>query len=921
MEGSSWARVEELFWAALNRPPEERSAFLDQACGGDEQLRREVTSLLSADVTGNADPLRGSAAEALAQSIQHDAGVWIGRTVGPYRVLRQLGQGGMGTVYLAERDDVAKQVALKVVRGALGAPDLVPRFLAERRVLARLEHPGIARLLDAGMTDDGTPWLALEYVDGEPITRWCAARELRVRDRLRLFGEVCEAVAYAHANLVVHRDLKPSNVLVDANGRVKLLDFGIAKLLGEASQESDTTGTGMRLLSPDYAAPEQLTGGRITTATDVHALGVLLFELVTGELPFRREGTGSLTALHAVVDTEPPRPSTVVRRRMDGERMGRVLAGDLDAICLRALAKEPERRYRTADDVRRDVARHLDGLPLEARLPTAGYRLGKFLRRHRVAAAAAAVLVASIVTGLGTALWQAQRAREAAAESEEVSRFLVTLFEASNPSETLGRNVLVRDLLDQGVRRIDELRAQPRVQARMLDVMARAHNGLREAADARVLAESSLATRRRLYGDIHPDVAASLFTLAEALDLLGERAKAADHHRQALDIRRRVLEPDAEATLDSKLRLARLLVEQGESAEGEQLAREVLEARQAARNPDPVAIAKAEQGLAQVFWRAGGKLAQAETLLVSAVSRMERAYGPDDPRVEQPLVPLGSVYSQQGRHEEAESTARRALALRIKQYGPEHLAVYYQLSNVAYAVGRAGRPVEAESLFRQVVAGYRREFPESGHPQLAVALTGIGSRFFERGVLDSAEHYLRQARDMMLVLYGPRHPETAVLYHNLGSMAIARGRFDEAVESLRQAYTLRQELHGATSQITLRTGSSYGYAMAKGGQPEEGEALLREILRHQRANESGTGPTAAYTVGYLVPLVMARQNYAEAESLALDALGYWRRTMPVTHSQRRAIVRLLTSIYEKTSQPQKAAALKAEEVEEAPPQG
>ncbi|HEX7121496.1 MAG TPA: serine/threonine-protein kinase [Gemmatimonadaceae bacterium] len=220
----------------------------------------------------------------------------------------------MGTVYLAERDDVSKRVALKVVRGALGAPDLVPRFLVERRVLARLEHPGIARLLDAGMTDDGTPWLAMEYVDGVPLTEWCDTRGLGVRERLRLFVAVCDAVAYAHANLVVHRDLKPSNVLVDATGQVKLLDFGIAKLLSGASDDADATRTGTRLLSPDYAAPEQLTGARITTATDVHALGVLLFELLTGELPFRREGTAGIAAMQAVIDTEPPRPSTVARR-------------------------------------------------------------------------------------------------------------------------------------------------------------------------------------------------------------------------------------------------------------------------------------------------------------------------------------------------------------------------------------------------------------------------------------------------------------------------------------------------------------------------------------------------------------------------------------------------------------------------------
>lgn len=912
MHGPRWARVEELFWAALDRPPAERSAFLDAACAGDDALHREVTTLLAADATAGSDPLRGSVADALARTFEAEAQAWVGRLVGPYRVLRRIGQGGMGTVYLAERADVSKQVALKVVRGILGAPDLVPRFLIERRVLARLEHPGIARLLDAGMTDDGTPWLAMEYVDGVPITEWCDTRGLGVRERLRLFVSVCDAVAYAHTNLVVHRDLKPSNVLVDATGQVKLLDFGIAKLLSGASDDADATHTGTRLLSPDYAAPEQLTGARITTATDVHALGVLLFELLTGALPFRRDGVAGIATMQAVIDTEPPRPSTVARRDGEGQRTSRRLAGDVDAICLRALAKQPEHRYRTAGDVGRDVARHLDGLPVEARLPTVGYRVGKFLRRHRTGAVAVGLLLASIIGGLGAALSQAQRARAALAESEEVTRFLVTLFESSDPTQTLGRDVLVRDLLEQGVRRVADLDEQPRVKARMLDVMAKAHNGLREARTARQLAESSLAIRRRLYGEEHPDVASSLYTLAEALDLLGEQPAAVERHREALGMRLTTLGPRHDATLDSKLRLARLLAQEGEGAAAEQLARAVLEVRLTEPTPDPDAIANAEQALATAVWRGSGKVAQAETLLISAVSRMERAYGPDDPRIERPLVPLGGVYSQQGKHQEAIATARRAHALRLAMYGPDHLAVYLQLSNVAYALARAGQPLEADSLYREVVARYRRDFP-GAHPQLAVALSGLAVIFGRRGEPDSAEHYLRQARDMVRELYGPRHPEMAVLNHNLGHMALARDRLDDAEELLRQSYELRTELEGDMGSNALRTASSYAWVMARRGRIAEGEARLRDILRRQQINEQGTGLTAAYTLGYLVQIVLRGERYAEAESLALETLNYWRRTVPSSDAQRRSIVRQLTSIYEKTRRPAEAAALKSEE--------
>ncbi|HET7584537.1 MAG TPA: serine/threonine-protein kinase [Gemmatimonadaceae bacterium] len=906
--------MEALYWAALDHPPESRDAFLETACGDDAALRAEVLSLLAADAgtdpraPGSITRVVGAAA---AVRLETESVSWIGRAVGPYRIVDRIGQGGMGTVYLAERGDVNLRVALKVVRGPLGTPGFVDRFLRERRLLARLEHPGIARLLDAGMTDDGAPWLALEYVPARSITEECELRGSSVAERLRLFLDVCAAVAHAHANLIVHRDIKPSNVLVTADGRVKLLDFGIAKLL-DTSDAADVTTTGAQMLSPAYAAPEQIIGGAITTATDVYALGVLLYELLAGVRPFRSANAMSLRSLQETLETEATRPSLAARRSPAGARRARALEGDLDAICLRALAKDPSRRYRSAEELRDDVVRHLDGLPVHAQLPTAAYRARKFLARHRAGVAAAALLFLSITAGLGAALWQGRRARQALAASEAVTSFLTTLFEASDPNQTLGRDITVRSLLDEGERRVEALSPQPLVQARMLDVMARANYGLGEHARARTLAERSLALRRRLLGDDDPAIAASLTTLARALESAGEWKDAIARYREALAIRRHSLGARDSLTTESMLQLAHLLAEQGDWHEGDTLAREALAIRERAVPVDPDQLATAQATVAQVLWRGAGELALPDSLFHLALAELERAYGPDDPRLEEPLVPLASVLSQRGKHDEAIAMARRALELRRKQYGPDNLAVYYQLSNVAYALMNAGRYAEAEPLLRQVIARYRRSY-DGPQPQISNALNGISSYFRDRGQLDSAEYYLKQSMAMTIALWGEPHPTVALLYHNLGTLQRAQGKLADAESSLRRSYTMRAAIHGETSPIALRSGSDYASVIVQEHRYVEADTLLRRILRDQESVEKGVGRYAAATRTTLAGSLVAQRRYSEAEPLLTGALDYYRGAAPPGNAWRRATVRLLATVYEKTGRADAVADLRAAE--------
>ena len=443
-----WRRVKDLFAAALEASPPERDAMLARAAREDSLLASEAATLLQAHEDGGLfleDMVASESREILAEESGES---WIGRRVGPYEIVRPLGRGGMGLVFLARRADeeFQQQVAIKLMRDILPSEEILRRFRAERQTLANLAHPHIARLLEGGRTAEGLPYLVLEYVEGEPIDAYCEARQLSVEERLRLFRTVCEAVQHAHRNLVIHRDLKPGNILVTAEGEVKLLDFGIAKLLPGAGHEDTSVLTrgADRILTPDYASPEQIRGEPVTTASDVYSLGVLLFRLLTGQHPYRFESDRASEVERVVCEAQPPKPSTAVTRRpsagvyapdpvvvaasrrTSSERLRRLLRGDLDNIALKALRKEPSRRYSSVDQLSEDLRRHMEGLPVGARPGTLGYRAGKFLRRHRLAVTAAAFVAVALLAGIATTAWQARvaaaHARRAEAERQRADR-------------------------------------------------------------------------------------------------------------------------------------------------------------------------------------------------------------------------------------------------------------------------------------------------------------------------------------------------------------------------------------------------------------------------------------------------------------------------------------------------------------------
>ncbi|MFZ1005448.1 MAG: protein kinase [Candidatus Sulfotelmatobacter sp.] len=621
-----WLRIEYLFYAALELQ-DGRAAFLDEACGGDDELRREVESLLrsSGQTMGFLQkPVLDAAKQIAAEEMLS------GRRIGAYQLLRVLGEGGMGKVYLAARADdlYQKQVAIKTVPVGLGQSQaLLLRFGSERQILANLDHPNIARLLDGGVTEDGLPYLVMEYVNGVRLDDYCRIHQLPTNQRLELFCTVCAAVEYAHKNLVVHRDLKPANILVTAEGVPKLLDFGIAKLLDPQSRQLAQTMTSERMMTPEYASPEQVRGDQITTSTDVYALGVLLYELLAGKRPFELDPTSPLKMARVICeqDPEPPSVSSAVNAAVAAPDAARTLRGDLDNIVLMAMRKEPVRRYASVSALTNDVQAYLTGYPVHARTDTWKYRSGKFLRRHKAGATAAAIVaVALIAFSIGMGLLAKRATRERLAVQRE-SQFMEGIFEAATPDLARGRQITARELLDQGALHVDrELAGDPGLRATMLDNIGRSYIRLGLYDRAEPLLQRAYELRKKTLGSENVDVASTAFSLANSIRLQEQYSRAESLFRESLAIREKIVGKDSSDVQDSLAFLGECLYLENRDVEAEPLLRRALTLDR--QNADSTS----RNYLALLLERKGN-YPEALQLLRQAVEIQRRVSGADSP--------------------------------------------------------------------------------------------------------------------------------------------------------------------------------------------------------------------------------------------------------------------------------------------------
>ncbi|MGH9161939.1 MAG: tetratricopeptide repeat protein [Vicinamibacteraceae bacterium] len=783
-------RIQKLLDELEDVPPASHRGYLAKRCS-DPELCGEALSLLAAEREAPDYLDRFARCVVPALTTPPDP---KGRCVGAYRLLRPLGRGGMGVVYEAERADGAFQqhVALKLLTTALAGTDAHDRFLAERHILAGLAHPAIAHLLDGGVASDGTPWFAMEYVDGEPIDADCDGRQLGIRHRLELVLQVCEAVEHAHRRLVIHRDLKPANILVTREGRIKLLDFGIAKLLDATASDRlvSPTRTGQPVMTPEYASPEQVRGEPLSTASDVYQLGMLLYRLLTGRWPYTLDSRDGCDIARAICEQTPTRPSTVVfrdtrepltpaaraiaekicrARHSSPARLRRQLRGDLDNIVLKALRKEPERRYGSVDSLAQDIRRHLDGHPVTARPDTLFYRGRKFLERHSVGvtAAAALLMIALVLAGLHTWRIQRERARAeaAAAQATEMSRFLTRLFESSDPREAKGAELTARELLDRGVARVDrELASQPELHAEMLRVLGRTYLelGLYNSADR--LLRRALASYRPRLGLDHPDVARVLADIGLLQFRRGEYARA----RKQLEAAARILDISHSG---DPAGLARVLATLGAAYRELGDYKSALPTLERALAIQERTAERSSAATALILRRLGGllvhlgRLERAEALYERALRVYEREPGKDYPEVGKTLVDLASIRAIQGETEGVEAMYRRGLTILRNAYGPAHDTVSSALNNLGSFLLQVGRYAEAVDVLEDALAvNVKALGPDN--PRVAATLASLGEAYSGSGRLREARRYYQRSVSVREAGLGTDRFD-ALLFHSL----------------------------------------------------------------------------------------------------------------------------------------------------------
>jgi len=812
-----WRRVQELFVASLERPAADRADFLVRA-EPDAELRAYVAAMLDAD----ADPatvLAGSAEEAFAQpgsasmpdrydARAPDPDPMIGARVGPYLCVERIGEGGMGTVYLAEHEGFEHRVALKVIRKGMASEEVVRRFAEERQILARLAHPNIARLLDGGRTEEGLLWFSLELVEGEPIDRHCTRHGLSVEDRLALFETVCHAVQYAHANLVVHRDLKPGNIFVDQAGTVKLLDFGIAKVLTGDGIESDTglTRTGARPMSPRYATPEQVRGEPVTTATDVYSLGVVLYELIAGRGPYgSRLGPRELE--DAILTTTPPPPTSTATRR--GPRR---YARDLDNITMTALRKEPERRYASAGAFAEDIRRLLTGHPVHATRDSTAYRLGKFVGRNRatVAATAAGLLLTAASVGWYTAQVRRERAqaRLEADKAEQVAGFLQSLFERPDPMNLRedapqGLSMTAGELLENGAARVgEELADQPVVRASLLSVLGSTYRSLGAYRKSVDLLEQAQAALTEVEDPEPLQVAQVANALGNAYRQLGDLDRAEAVQRAAYERILAMEGPDGMGAANVGNDLAVALQSQGRFAEAEPLMRAALRVFRRTNDPDDPALAIVIANHALIL-RQLGRIDEAEALYLESIERKRRSLGPMHPSVANSLGQLGSLLLEdRGDAEGAEALYREALEIRRSALGARHPYVAVSMNELAGALRAEGELDDSEAMYRSALA-LRREVLEPGHPFVAYSLVGLAEVLIDLDRPTAAEPLLREALQIREVALPADHWLLAETMSRLGRCLVLTRKADEGRPLLREGAARLETALGPDDRRTV----------------------------------------------------------------------------------------------------------------------
>ena len=874
-DSARWERVQSLFHQVLELPKPDRGPFLERACADAPELAREVLTLVEEDARAN--PLLDGDLAVLADELL-DSSASVPSRIGPYRLLRVLGEGGMGVVYLAEREDLGQRVAIKTLRDAALSPARRERFATEQRALARLNHPLVARLYDADVLPEGIPYFVMEYVEGVPLNEYCASRGLAIEERLRLFLTVCEAVQAAHRLAIIHRDVKPSNVLVTEAGEVKLLDFGIAKQLEGLAAPADQTRTGLRAMTPAYAAPEQVRGEPVGVYTDVYALGVVLYELLTGRLPFDLSRLTPRDAEAVILDREPERPSTRGRSRQVGVQEVGVVPGaeragwnDLDVLCLTAMHKDPERRYATVDALRRDVEHYLEAQPLDARPDTFGYRLGKFLRRNRRSVAlgttAAAVLV-SLVAFYTIRLAEARDAAVAeAARTQRIQRFTLNLFEGGDGATGPADSLRVISLLDRGVQQARLLANEPVVQAELF------------------------------------------FTLGGIYQKLGNLGRADSLFQAALDQRQEVFGPEHAEVGESQVALGLLRVDQARMEEGEQLVREGYARLGLLLPPEHPAVARAATALGYVLQARG--VQDSSIAVLDSVVRLQERLGRHDAEYAASLLQLANSRFYAEDYRISDSLNRVLLRLHGQLYGERHPLIAEGLTNLGASLTQRGFYDSAEAHYRRAL-DILETFHGPDHPRVASSLTMLGRSLMYQKKNDEAAGMLERALQVQERVYGPVHPAVASALNDLGNVAVGRGDYATAESAFRRMAEIYQAVHGGKHWLMGIALSNLANVHLLGGDYARSEPVFRQAIAIFTEAQGPRSMNTAIARLKLGRLYTRTGRFAEAERELLDGYAALSEQATPSVSWLVAARRDLVALYDSLGRADEAARWRAE---------